>query len=220
LGALTDLKTDWSGDMSEHPLSHDIAKILDDAAERFKPGSYVAVPRKEKSKKELWIAIEAIADANLVDITKLSYPVVMARLTRLRGKDDARDNRYNVGGDDDHFLIVTPMGGMKARWDIVAVKDPFLKKKQARVVSAGDTYHHCENGKGPKDAPFAWFLSCDAQMLDFETIMLIKGLRSAGSARADTVLQNQSPEVRRWAKMAIENDELIWITCGLGCCST
>ena len=221
LGAITSLTSGWSGNTTPHPLDDDIADAIDDVVDKFQPGSFVAVPRREKNGKPLWVSIEAIADAHNVDIFKLGHAVVIARLKRHRGEDDARDNRYNVGGKHSHYLIVTPASPNQARWDIVEMRDPWYSGPRARIVSAGDNYHKCMNSDAQRTRPFAWFLSCEAAAkLNFEMIIAAKTAGLPTRPQIEEFIKTYPSDLHDWVRMAINNDELIWITCGLGCCST
>ena len=229
LGGLPTLNAGWSGSAD---LSDDVAKEIAAVVDTFPPGSEVAVPRKPTvAGKKLWVLIESIADANLVSAADIKHPVAIARLTYKKGDRDAVDNRYNVTSGGTYYLIVSPEtfdadpSDDKARWDMVRITRGGGKPK-AKVVASGDGFHPCKDPRTgsyhpQKAAPFAWFVNCDiAGFFSFETLIAVKSAFSTDTTKQSALINLVEPKLRASFRMAIDNDDLIWITCGLGCCST
>jgi hypothetical protein len=231
LGALPSFTAGWSGNETRHPLSDDMAKVIDDLVKNFESGSEVAVPRKSSVvNTKIWVDIEAITDANLVNPGTIKYPVVMARLTAVNKKTDngAIDSRYNIDKTGVFYLVVSPdefdgTPNDESRWDIVRMYTLHGQPK-AEIVKAGAAYHPCKvNGQthAQKAAPFAWFVDCSlASGVSFEDLILVKSGQPLDAAKKTKLITLYGAPLENAVKAAVENDDLIWITCGLGCCST
>jgi hypothetical protein len=229
LGGLPTLNADWSASAD---IKDDVAKEIAAVVDTFPPGSEVAVPRKPTvAGKKLWVLIESIADAHLVSAADIKHPVAVARLTYKKGDRDAVDNRYNVTSGGTYYLIISPESfdadqkDDKVRWDMVRMTRGGGNPK-AKVVASGDGFHPCKDPKTgdyhpQKGAPFAWFVNCDiAGFFSFETLIAVKSAFSSDTTKQNALINMVEPKLRASFRMAIDNDDLIWITCGLGCCST
>jgi hypothetical protein len=231
LGGLPTLKAGWSGNTVPYDLTDEVAKEIATVVDTFPPGSEVSVPRKPTVKdKKLWVLIESIADANVVSAADILYPAAVARLTYRKGDRDAVDNRYGVTSGGTYYLIVSPEsydGSLddNARWDIVRITRSVGRPK-ATVVASGPGFHPCKdprtgNYHPQKAAPFAWFVNCDmASYMSFEMLIAAKSAFASDSTKRNALIEMVEPDLRASFRMAVENDDLIWITCGLGCCST
>jgi hypothetical protein len=169
------------------------------------------------------VTAEGILDAHLVspEALKRRQAVVIARL-RYKSGPGTESVRYGVKAGADYYVVVRGAPGNSsdhhAEWAVYQVNN----NNTYFVVRTGSNYRPCKaadgSNHGQKPAPEVRFAGCDAAMLPFETLKSIEALAAipadSQSAHDKMLVQSLPPAGRKML-----DDPVIWITCGLGCCT-